>query len=121
MKLALTLIIVAASGMAFAYEPAKGHKAEHKAKMAEHKAKMAEHKDEIKQACSNDVAKAGCSDKEMGSGLLKCLQAYKKENKDFEISESCKNATKSLRDERKEWKAKKAAEKAEKAEEKADK
>lgn len=111
MKKALAIIVIASSVFAFANE---GHKAEHKAKAAEHKAA-------INTACTADAEKAGCADKEVGSGLLKCLHAYKKANKDFQISESCKSSTKSLRDEKKEWKAKKAAAKAEKSEEKADK
>lgn len=106
MKKALAIIVIASSVFAFANE---GHKAEHKAKAA------------INTACTADAEKAGCADKEVGSGLLKCLHAYKKANKDFQISESCKSSTKSLRDEKKEWKAKKAAAKAEKSEEKADK
>lgn len=110
MKKALAIIVIATSVFAFA----DGHKAEHKAKAAEHKAA-------INSACAADAATAGCGDKEAGGGLLKCLHAYKKANKDFKISDACKASTKSLRDEKKEWKAKKAAEKAEKTEEKADK
>jgi len=110
MKKALAIIVIAASGFAFA----DGHKAEHKAKAAEHKAA-------INAACAADASTAGCAGKEVGDGLLKCLHAYKKEHKDFVISEGCKASTKSLRDEKKEWKAKKAAEKAAKSEEKADK
>ncbi|MCM2354370.1 MAG: hypothetical protein NDI63_12200 [Pseudobdellovibrio sp.] len=113
MKKALAIIVIATSAMAFADN--------HGEKKAEMKAKAAEHKAAVNQACASDAEKAGCSGKEVGSGLLKCLHAYKKEHKDFAISEGCKASTKSLRDEKKEWKAKKAAEKAEKSEEKADK
>ena len=112
MKKALAIIVIATSAMAFA----NNHE-----KKAEHKAKAAEHKAAVTQACSADAEKAGCAGKEVGTGLLKCLHAYKKEHKDFEISEGYKASTKSLRDEKKEWKAKKAAEKAEREEEKADK
>ena len=105
MKKALAIIVIATSAMAFANSPEK---------KAEMKAKMAAHKQEINQSCAADAEKAGCTGKEMGGGLMKCLHAYKKANKDFQISEACKSSTKSLRDERK-------AHKAEKAEEKADK
>lgn len=111
MKKALTIIVITTTSV-FAF--ADGHKAEHKAKVAEHKAA-------INAACAADASTAGCADKVVGGGLLKCLHAYKKEHKDFKISEGCKSSTKSLRDEKKEWKANKAAEKAVKSEEKADK
>ncbi len=113
MKKALAIIVIAASGMAFA-NPNAGNKMEHKAKMDAHKA-------EINQACSADAATAGCTGKEVGTGLMKCLHAYKKANKTFELSESCKTATHVAKADRKEWKAKKAAEKAEQTEEKANK
>lgn len=113
MKKTLAIIVIATSTMAFA-----DHHGEKKAEM---KAKVAEHKAEIQQACAAEAEKAGCAGKEVGSGLLKCIHAYKKEHKDFEISKECKSSRKSLRDEKKEWKAKKAAEKLEKSEEKADK
>ena len=112
MKKALAIVVLATSAFAFANDP--GKKAEMKAKVAEHKAA-------VEQACASDAEKAGCSGKEIGSGLMKCIHAYKKANKGFELSESCKASAKSLRDEKKEWKAKKAAEKAEREEEKADK
>ena len=114
MKKALAIIVIAASGMAFAGNHGGGHKAEHKAKAAEHKAAIA-------TACTAEAEKSGCAGKEVGGGLMKCIHAFKKANKDFEISEGCKSSVKSLRDERKEWKAKKAADKAERTEEKADK
>lgn len=113
MKKALAIIVIATSAMAFA----NGHGE----KKAEMKAKMAAHKEEVNTACASDAEKAGCAGKEVGGGLMKCLHAHKKANKDFQISESCKSATKSLRDERKTAKAEKAAEKVEKKEEKADK
>jgi len=114
MKKTLAIIVIAASGMAFADNHDGGHKAEHKAKAAEHKAA-------VNTACTADASIAGCAGKEVGGGLLKCLHAYKKANKDFELSESCKSAAHSMRGDKKEWKAKKAAKKADKTEEKADK
>lgn len=112
MKKMLAIIVLATSVVTFADHHEK--KSEMKAEM---KAKMAEHKAEVNQACAADAEKTGCAGKEVGSGLLKCLHAYKKEHKDFEISEGCKASTKNLRDEKKSWKEKK---KSEKAAEKAD-
>ena len=56
---------------------------------------------ELKSACAAEISVAGCGNKDLGKGLLKCLQAYKKEHKDMVISESCKNLRKEFRDERK--------------------
>lgn len=106
MKKALAIIVIASSAMAFASGNSE--------KKAEVKAKIAAHKQEVNSACSADAEKAGCAGKEIGAGLMKCLHAYKKSNKEFQISESCKSATKSLRDERKSAKAEKAAEKTDK-------
>lgn len=47
---------------------------------------------EINAACAADSKTAGCGDKQVGSGLLKCLHAYKKEHKDFNLSAGCKEA-----------------------------
>ena len=63
---------------------------------------------EIKSACATEIATAGCSDKDLGKGLLKCIHAYKKEHKDMVVSESCKNVRKELRDKRQARKAEKA-------------
>ena len=67
MKKALAIIVIATSAMAFA----NNHE-----KKAEHKAKAAEHKAAVTQACSADAEIAGCSGKEVGTCLLKCLNAY---------------------------------------------
>lgn len=105
MKKTLAIIVIATSAMAFANDHEK---------KAEHKAKMAAHKQEVNQSCAADAEKAGCAGKEIGSGLMKCLHAYKKSNKDFQISEGCKSASKSLHKERKSAKAEKSEEKADK-------
>lgn len=49
-------------------------------------------KSEIDNACANDAKTANCGDKQVGSGLLKCLHDYKKEHKDFKLSPACKTA-----------------------------
>lgn len=51
-------------------------------------------KEEINKACATDAATSGCEGKKVGTGLLKCLRAYKKAHKDFKFSESCKAARK---------------------------
>lgn len=59
---------------------------------------------EVKQACSAEIAKAGCGDKSVGTGLMKCLKSYKKDHKDFEISQGCKDVKKKTKEMRKEAK-----------------
>lgn len=68
----------------------------------------------VNSSCSAEAAASGCSDKKVGSGLLKCIHTYKKTNKDFKISEVCKNASQKLKTNRKALKSLKEAKKAEK-------
>jgi hypothetical protein len=59
----------------------------------------------VDQACTQEAQTASCGNEKVGTGLLKCLHAYKKEHKkDFKISEGCKTAMKTLRADRKEKK-----------------
>ncbi len=51
----------------------------------------------VNAACAQESATAGCGDKKVGTGLLKCFAAYKKSHKDFKFSESCQNAKMTLR------------------------
>ena len=47
----------------------------------------------IDQACGAEAQTAGCSGEQVGTGLLKCIHAYKKANKkSFQISAGCKSA-----------------------------
>ena len=46
--------------------------------------------DAINTSCSADATTAGCGSEKVGTGLLKCLHAYKKAHPDFKFSESCK-------------------------------
>lgn len=64
---------------------------------------------DVKEACSADVATSGCTAK--GKEQVKCLHEYKKANKDFKFSESCKASFKEAKEERK---AKRAAHKEDK-------
>jgi hypothetical protein len=114
MKKTLAIILLATSVVAFA----DNHEGKHEGKKEEMKAKREAMHTQIEEACKEDAKAAGCEGKEIGKGenggLLKCIHAYKEKNKDFKLSESCKNTRKSLKDEKKAWKAEKAAAKAEK-------
>ena len=48
----------------------------------------------INTACAADAATANCGNEKVGTGLLKCLHAYKKGNPGFKFSEGCKAAKK---------------------------
>lgn len=55
----------------------------------------------VNEACSTDATTASCGTEKVGTGLLKCLHAYKKANKDFKFSDSCKTAMKKIHADRK--------------------
>lgn len=61
----------------------------------------------VNSACTQDGATAGCGNEKVGSGLLKCLHAYKKAHKEFKFQESCVTAMKTMRADRKAHKAEK--------------
>ena len=46
----------------------------------------------IDAACTQDAATASCGTEKVGTGLLKCLHAYKKAHSDFKISAPCSAA-----------------------------
>ena len=95
-NLALSSFIIFsfAISTSFANEPVKDGNKE------ELKAKIQAAKEEVNKACLADAEKAGCKDKEVGSGLMKCMKEYKEKNKDFKLSDSCKEASKNLHHER---------------------
>jgi uncharacterized protein YfiM (DUF2279 family) len=68
-------------------------------------AKIKEDAAQVNTACSADAATAGCGTEVVGKGLLKCLHAYKKANKGFKFSESCKASLKQIHTDRKAEKA----------------
>lgn len=54
-------------------------------------------RDAVNAACASESATAGCGSDKVGTGLLKCIFAYKKANrKAFKISDGCKEAMKKL-------------------------
>ena len=50
----------------------------------------------IDSACATDAATASCGTEKVGTGLLKCLHAYKKANESFKFSDGCKAAMKKM-------------------------
>jgi hypothetical protein len=46
----------------------------------------------IDSACTADAQTASCGSEIVGKGLLKCLHAYKKANKSYHFTPSCKAA-----------------------------
>ena len=87
MKSLVALTLLAASAVAFA---ADGGKQSDKAA--------------IDAACSADAQTAGCGGETVGKGLLKCLAAHKKSNKDFKVSDACRAAIKQGHEDRAEKK-----------------
>ncbi len=76
------------------------NEAEKSSAKEEHKAKMMAAKEEVNKSCLADAEKAGCKDKEVGTGLMKCMKEYKEKNKDFKVSDACKEASKKMHQER---------------------
>ena len=73
----------------------------------------------VNNACAEDAKLAGCEGEKVGTGLLKCLHAYKKSHKqEFKLSEGCKESMKSLKEENKARKEERQAKKEEKKVEK---
>jgi hypothetical protein len=65
---------------------------ERKKMREERKAAREDMKEKIKSACAEDISKTGCTGE--GKDLLRCVHDYKKSNKDFKASDSCKSAMK---------------------------
>jgi hypothetical protein len=57
---------------------------------AEGKAAQGADAQAIDSACTADAGTAGCGSEQVGTGLLKCLHAYKKAHHDFKFSDACK-------------------------------
>ena len=55
----------------------------------------------VDAACAQEGTTASCGTEKVGTGLIKCIHAYKKEHKDFKISEGCHAALKKMHDEKK--------------------
>ena len=55
----------------------------------------------VDNACTAEASTAGCGNEKVGTGLLKCIHAYKKAHKEFKLSDGCKASMKQLRSDRK--------------------
>ncbi|MFZ3229596.1 MAG: hypothetical protein WA160_05280 [Pseudobdellovibrio sp.] len=71
------------------------------------RADMKSDKEAINTACVEDAKTANCGTETVGKGLLKCIHSYKKEHKDFKVSDACKSAMKKHRADKKEKKEEK--------------
>lgn len=106
MKLVLWMFVVLSFGFANAEESAAKGEMSKEEKKAMHEA-LKDEKSAVDSACAEEAKVAGCGDKVVGKGLLKCLHEHKKASKEFKVSDSCKSAMKSLKEERKKVKGKK--------------
>ncbi|MBC7740658.1 MAG: hypothetical protein H7061_00575 [Bdellovibrionaceae bacterium] len=64
-------------------------------------ANMKENNAAIMDACKDDIAATHCEGKKVGKGLMKCMHAYHKSNKDYKMTASCEATTKKMHDKRK--------------------
>lgn len=55
----------------------------------------------VNTACAQEATTASCGSEKVGTGLLKCLHAYKKANKEFKFSDGCEAAMKTMHNDRK--------------------
>ena len=55
----------------------------------------------VDNACTAEATTAGCGSEKVGTGLLKCIHAYKMAHKEFKLSDGCKASMKQLRSDRK--------------------
>lgn len=51
----------------------------------------------VETACAQDTKTADCLNKKVGSGLMRCLRAYKTANPSYKLSNECKRALVNLR------------------------
>jgi hypothetical protein len=59
---------------------------------AAHAADMKADKQNVDTQCTADAATAGCGTEQVGTGLMKCLHAYKKAHKEYKFTDGCKSA-----------------------------
>jgi len=55
----------------------------------------------VDTACAQEATTANCGTKQVGTGLLKCLNAYKKANSTFQYSAACNAAIEALHTDKK--------------------
>jgi hypothetical protein len=88
MKTMLFALVLASSVSAFAAETAPTKAPMDPAKKEELKMD----RDAVNSSCTNEAATAGCGSEQVGTGLLKCIHAYKQTHKEFKVSDGCKTA-----------------------------
>jgi hypothetical protein len=59
---------------------------------------MHEEKAKVEAACASELSQSKC---EVGHHIRKCIETYKKTNKEFHASDTCKNAIKEFHAEKK--------------------
>lgn len=71
------------------------------------RAELKQDKEAVATACAEEAKIANCGDAKVGTGLLKCIHQYKKENrKEFKISDACKESMRRLKAHKMEMKEK---------------
>ena len=97
MKSALIPVVLMFSMSAFAADP-----------------QMKSDREAVNNSCAQEAKEANCGDQKVGSGLMKCIWKYKKEHKEFKVSDACKGSVKTLKADRQAKLEKKANEEAKK-------
>ena len=93
MKTLLLTLVLASSVSAFAADTAPVKAPMDPAKKEE----LKNDREAINNACTSEATTAGCGSEKVGTGLLKCIHAYKQAHKkDFKVSDGCKSAMQKL-------------------------
>jgi hypothetical protein len=50
----------------------------------------------VNESCKAEGVTAGCGENKVGTGLLKCIHKYRKEHKEFKVSQVCKASMRKL-------------------------
>lgn len=93
MKTMLFALVLASSVSAFAADTAPTKAPMNPAKKEELKTD----REAINNSCMAEATTAGCGSEKVGTGLIKCIHAYKQAHKkDFKLSDGCKSAMQKL-------------------------
>ena len=104
MKQILITMILASSVAAFAQTsvPPQAVPQGKPALTQDQKQELKADRDDVMNKCSNEIQQSGCSGK--GHALGMCIHAYKKEHKDFKVSNDCKDSMMKMHHDKKEIK-----------------
>ena len=99
MKQMLITVLFLTSFSAFAAEPANSTAAPQAKQMdPAKKEQLKSDRETMNNTCAEESKVAGCDGEKVGTGLLKCIHAYRKgHKKEFKVSESCKMAMQKFR------------------------